>query len=93
LLHRGRHRRLDGIGASRRLSPALFGARELPLECDDAFRRRCRRSVIGRGLREAGLELAVCVAVASDEGPPELEESADLVVEGTAGLLALLHRL
>jgi trehalose 6-phosphate phosphatase len=46
-----------------------------------------------RGLREAGLELAVCVAVASAEGPPELEENADLVVDGTAGLLALLHRL
>ena len=46
-----------------------------------------------RGLREAGLELAVCVAVASAEGPPELVEEADLVVEGTEGLLALLHQL
>ncbi|MBA3718517.1 MAG: trehalose-phosphatase [Actinobacteria bacterium] len=46
-----------------------------------------------RGIREAGLELGVCVAVASEEGPRELEERADLVVDGPAGLLALLHRL
>jgi trehalose 6-phosphate phosphatase len=32
------------------------------------------------GLRAAGLEHAVCVAVASDEGPSELREAADLVV-------------
>jgi trehalose 6-phosphate phosphatase len=46
-----------------------------------------------RGAREAGLELAVCVAVASDEGPPELAEQADLVVDGPAGVLELLHQL
>jgi trehalose 6-phosphate phosphatase len=46
-----------------------------------------------RGLREAGLGLAVCVAVASAEGPPELAEQADLVVEGTAELLELLRQL
>jgi trehalose 6-phosphate phosphatase len=46
-----------------------------------------------RGLREAELELAVCVAVASDEGPPELREQADLVVAGTAELLELLRQL
>ena len=46
-----------------------------------------------RGLREAGLELAVCVAVRSDEGPPQLVEQADLVVEGTAGVLELLRQL
>jgi trehalose 6-phosphate phosphatase len=46
-----------------------------------------------RGLREAGLELAVCVAVASAEGPPELQEQADLVVGGTEELLELLRRL
>ena len=45
------------------------------------------------GLRGAGLEHAVCVAVASDEGPGELQEAADLVVAGpkeVAGLLRLL---
>ena len=46
-----------------------------------------------RGLREAGLDLAVCVAVASNEGPPELAEEADLVVDGPAGVLQLLRQL
>jgi trehalose 6-phosphate phosphatase len=46
-----------------------------------------------RGLREAGLELAVCVAVASHEGPPELAQAADLVVDGPAGVVALLRQL
>ena len=46
-----------------------------------------------RGLREAGLELAVCVAVASAEGPPELQKRADLVVDGPAALLDLLRQL
>ncbi len=46
-----------------------------------------------RGLGEAGLELAVRVAVLADESPPLLRESADVVVDGTAGLLALLRLL
>jgi len=46
-----------------------------------------------RGLREAGLELAVRVAVASAEAPPALREQADLVVEGPEGLRTLLHEL
>ncbi|HWH04928.1 MAG TPA: trehalose-phosphatase [Gaiellaceae bacterium] len=41
----------------------------------------------------AGLELAVRVAVASAEGPPELREAADLVVDSPAELLALLRSL
>ena len=40
-----------------------------------------------------GLELAVRVAVASREGPPELREAADVVVDGPEELLALLQRL
>jgi len=40
-----------------------------------------------------GLELAVRVAVASAEGPSELAEAADLVVDGPAELVELLHRL
>jgi trehalose 6-phosphate phosphatase len=39
------------------------------------------------------LELGVRVAVASPEGPPELEEAADLVVDGPDALLELLRRL
>jgi trehalose 6-phosphate phosphatase len=39
------------------------------------------------------LELGVRVAVASPEGPPELEEAADLVVADPPALLDLLRRL
>jgi trehalose 6-phosphate phosphatase len=39
------------------------------------------------------LELGVRVAVASAEGPPELRERADIVVEGPSELLALLRQL
>jgi trehalose 6-phosphate phosphatase len=45
------------------------------------------------GLRRAGLEHAVCVAVASAEGPPELRESADIVVAGPEDLATLLRLL
>jgi trehalose 6-phosphate phosphatase len=40
-----------------------------------------------------GLELAVRVAVSSPEGPPELREAADLVVDGPAGAFELLRSL
>jgi trehalose 6-phosphate phosphatase len=40
-----------------------------------------------------GLEVAVRVAVASDEGPVELKEAADVVVGSTAGFLPLLRQL
>jgi trehalose 6-phosphate phosphatase len=40
-----------------------------------------------------GLEVAVRVAVASEESPPLLVESADLVLESTDEFLALLRRL
>lgn len=40
-----------------------------------------------------GLEVGVRVAVASDEGPPELRQAADVVVHDTAELLSLLRRL
>jgi trehalose 6-phosphate phosphatase len=40
-----------------------------------------------------GLDVAIRVAVASDEGPPELREAADVVVDGPAGVLELLRRL
>jgi len=45
------------------------------------------------GLRAAGLEHAVRVAVASEEGPAELREAADLVVESPDALLGLLREL
>jgi trehalose-phosphatase len=40
-----------------------------------------------------GLDLAVRVAVSSDEGPRELREAADIVVGDPAELLSLLRRL
>ena len=40
-----------------------------------------------------GLELAVRVAVASPEGPPELQRAADLVVDSPTELLELLRTL
>lgn len=41
----------------------------------------------------AGLELGVKVAVSSAEGPPELHEAADLVVDGPAAFLSVLRAL
>jgi trehalose 6-phosphate phosphatase len=46
-----------------------------------------------RGLDEERLDVAVRVAVASDEGPPELTVRADLVVDGPEGVLELLRAL
>ena len=50
-----------------------------------------------RGLRslvDAGeLSDAVCVAVSSDEAPPELAREADLLVDGPAGVRGLLEAL
>ena len=46
-----------------------------------------------RGLDEAGLELAVRVAVRAGETPRALLEAADVVVDGTDGVLDLLRRL
>lgn len=45
------------------------------------------------GLAGAGLEHAVRIAVASDEGPVELREAADLVVESPDELARLLETL
>jgi trehalose 6-phosphate phosphatase len=45
------------------------------------------------GLTAAGLEHAVRIAVASDEGPPELRAAADLVVAAPAELAELLRAL
>jgi len=45
------------------------------------------------GLRSLGLGHAVCVAVASAEGPAELRQAADLVVAGPEELAGLLRQL
>jgi trehalose 6-phosphate phosphatase len=47
-----------------------------------------------RTLREDGeLEVARCVAVASEEAPPELAPAADLIVEGPPGFRQVLETL
>ncbi|HXN36904.1 MAG TPA: trehalose-phosphatase [Solirubrobacteraceae bacterium] len=50
-----------------------------------------------RGLRElvrsGSLDSAVCVAVSSDEAPPELAEEADLTVDGPGGVRGVLGAL
>jgi trehalose 6-phosphate phosphatase len=53
----------------------------------DAFRGL--RSLVGSGV----LSDALCVAVSSDEAPPELAREADLTVEGPAGVRGLLEAL
>jgi trehalose 6-phosphate phosphatase len=47
-----------------------------------------------RALRDEGaLKTVLCVGVASDETPPALAESADVLVDGPAGVRALLSTL
>ncbi len=50
-----------------------------------------------RGLRAfaqaSGLQCALCVAVGSDETPPELATEADLLIDGAAGVRGLLEAL
>jgi trehalose 6-phosphate phosphatase len=47
-----------------------------------------------RSLQEEGtLGEAVCVAVSSDEAPPELAVQADVTVDGPSGVRALLEAL
>jgi trehalose 6-phosphate phosphatase len=53
----------------------------------DAFRGL--RALVGSG----ALASAVCVAVSSDEAPPELAQEADLTVDGPAGVRELLEAL
>ena len=42
---------------------------------------------------EGELRTALCVGVRSDETPAALEQQADLLVDGTAGVRALLNAL
>ncbi len=53
----------------------------------DAFRGL--RTLVRSGV----LQNALCVAVSSDEAPPELAAEADLTVDGTAGVRSLLEAL
>jgi trehalose 6-phosphate phosphatase len=53
----------------------------------DAFRALRSRA------EEGALPSALCIAVASDEAPPELAREADLTVDGPAGVRGLLEAL
>jgi trehalose 6-phosphate phosphatase len=53
----------------------------------DAF--RALRSLVETG----ALALAVCVAVSSEETPPELAEQADMIIDGQSGVRGLLEAL
>jgi trehalose 6-phosphate phosphatase len=68
-----------------RVAHALYGGDD---RTDiDAFRRL-------RELKAAGdLDSAVCIGIISDEGPSELAEEADVLVEGPAGFLDVLRSL
>jgi trehalose 6-phosphate phosphatase len=48
---------------------------------------------MGRAVADGRLDHAVRIGVTSPEAPPELAAATDLVVDGPAGLLALLARL
>jgi trehalose 6-phosphate phosphatase len=53
----------------------------------DAFR------MLGQLVDEGKLQTAVRVGVRSEDGPAEISEEADVVVEGTAGVQELLRML
>jgi trehalose 6-phosphate phosphatase len=76
---------IAAVLAGRGLSQALYGGDDVTDL--DAFRRL-------RALAAGGaLEGAVCVGVASEEGPREIVAEADLVVDGTEGFCELLEML
>ena len=82
---------VDNGVASRRLIEDA-GARRALFGGDDATDRDAFAAL--RELERAGeLEASVCVAVASAEGPPEIQREADLVVAGPDGFLDLLRDL
>src|SRR3954454_24059833 len=44
-------------------------------------------------VEDGRLQTAVCLGVRSDEPPPEVDEAADLMVDGTAGVRVVLETL
>jgi trehalose 6-phosphate phosphatase len=79
-----------GVAARRIVESA--GARRALFAGDDRTDRDAFAAL--RDLtRDSVLELAVCVAVASPEGPAELQREADVVVSGTDDFRDLLRRL
>ncbi len=70
-------------------SPALRAALYVGDDATDLDAFRGLRSLVQRG----ELECAVCVAVRSDEAPPELLAEADLTIDGPDGVRELLEAL
>jgi trehalose 6-phosphate phosphatase len=75
---------VDGAGGSALVAAVYVGDDTTDL---DAFRGL--RSLV----RSGTLRSALCVAVSSDEAPPELAAEADLTVDGTGGVRGLLEAL
>jgi hypothetical protein len=48
---------------------------------------------LARAVEDGRLQRAVRIGVHSSEAPPELAAAVDLIVDGPAGLLALLARV
>jgi trehalose 6-phosphate phosphatase len=86
-----------GLGVSALLQSATDREDGLPIKTalyvgDDSTDIDAFRAL--RALVDAGtLELAVRVAVGSEETPPELAEQADLIIDGQSGVLGLLQAL
>jgi trehalose 6-phosphate phosphatase len=82
-VHKGvaTRRLIEEAGATR----ALFGG-------DDVTDRAAFAALRELG-SDGALEASVCVAVASAEGPPEIQREADLIVSGPEEFLALLRGL
>lgn len=76
---------VNALVSGRGLSSALYAGDDVTDL--DAF--RSLRELVQRG----ELERVLCVGVSSEEGPPELEQEADLLVDGTDGVRELLASL
>jgi trehalose 6-phosphate phosphatase len=76
---------VEGLLAGKAVQLALFGGDD---RGDlDAF------AALGRMAASGTLRHAVCVGIASEEAPPDLAESADVVVDGPEGFLQVLQAL
>jgi trehalose 6-phosphate phosphatase len=80
---------LDGQGSADAGGSALRAALYVGDDSTDLDAFRGLRSLVQRGT----LAHALCVAVRSDEAPPELLAEADLAIEGPEGVRALLEAL
>ena len=76
---------ISALLARRRVAMALYAGDDMTdLDAFHALKQLAEDGV---------LERAVCVGVRSEDGPPEIEDAADIVVDGTAGMQDLLAAL